>query len=226
MRYAAHVLDKFVIITLAVATLAACRSQEDCPRPSEPAECPEARDRSEPRSSASASVAAPSSSAPPAIGSAEAPKGFLRVFVANLVSTEGGAAVLLAEDPSEDAGQVLAIFVGGTEGVSLALRISGERFPRPLTHDLLDRTLAVLGGKVVEVRITRIEGTTFIGALFIGSGGKVLELDARPSDAIALAIGSGAPIYVASEVMKKAGVDRKDLTDDSKTRKPSDPTFL
>jgi bifunctional DNase/RNase len=117
---------------------------------------------------------------------------------------DGGAAVLLTDAKHS---RVLPIFVGGTEAVSIHLRLRKRHFDRPLTHDLLDSILHELGGKVVRAQIDEVRGETMIGSLVVQSaGGRITRLDARPSDAIALALGSGLPVFVARAVLETAGV--------------------
>jgi len=77
--------------------------------------------------------------------------------------------------------------------------------PRPLTHDLFVATLEQIGAPLTSVRITRLEDGVFYGELVLGERGATV-VDARPSDAIALALRAGAPVLVADEVMVEAGV--------------------
>jgi bifunctional DNase/RNase len=164
--------------------------------------------------------------APPAGSAVPAPLGFVRVFIDSLVPTDSGAAVLLSPEPEAEDARILAIFIGGTEALSIQLRLRAERYPRPLTHDLLDSSLTAFDAKVREARITKLVGTTFIGALVITRKDDVVELDARPSDAIALALGSEAPIFVAREVLDRSAISRKELEGWTKARRPGDPTLL
>ena len=100
--------------------------------------------------------------------------------------------------------------------MSIQLRLDGRTFKRPLTHDLVDSVLARLGGEVLSVRVDRVEDEIFYGTLVLKNGGGQVELDSRPSDAIALAVGSNAPIYVAQGVIDAAGMrlDELDENDD------------
>jgi bifunctional DNase/RNase len=114
-----------------------------------------------------------------------------------------GAALLLA-----DAGEtvVMPIYIGGTEGRSIGLRLHGRRDSRPLTHDLLDAAVRKLGGEVWKVHVDDLRDNTYIGRVYLRKGDRILDLDARPSDAIALAIGDKVPIYVSRRVLDEAGV--------------------
>lgn len=88
------------------------------------------------------------------------------------------------------------------------LRLRGEKSIRPLTHDLLDDVVKQLRGEIVKVQVDELRHETgiFHGSIYIRSGRRVMRLDARPSDAIALAIGNRIPIYCAQKVLDEAGV--------------------
>jgi len=116
----------------------------------------------------------------------------------------GASAVLLVEDGTKVA---LPIFIGGTEALSIHLRLDKQKFTRPLTHDLFDSAVAKLGGHVESVRVDKLENNVFLGTVVLAGGSGNIDLDARPSDAIAIALGNGAPIHVAREVLERAGLD-------------------
>jgi RNA polymerase sigma factor (sigma-70 family) len=103
----------------------------------------------------------------------------------------------------EEAGgdRQLPIYVGEPEATALALHLVDAELPRPMTHVLLGRVIEALGGRVAEVAVTRLTELTFYGQVVVeGPGGRV-EVDARPSDAINLAVLSGAPIRVEPAVL-------------------------
>jgi bifunctional DNase/RNase len=129
--------------------------------------------------------------------------------VLGVTSTDDGPAVLLGDDSGD---LVLPIMVGGTEALSIAMRHAGRARERPLTHDLLEAMLRELGGALVKVQVDELRGTTFIGTAFVRRDGRVVALDARPSDAIALAVGSRVPIFVARPVVDTAAVKIKDAS--------------
>jgi bifunctional DNase/RNase len=144
------------------------------------------------------------------------PAGYKRMAVGGIAPTEHGSAVVLADDSAKTG---LLIFVGGSEALSIALRLEHKKYERPLTHDLLDNVLKKLGGDVVSVRVDRLEDDVFYGSVLIHRDGRLFEVDARPSDALALAIGNSAPVYVSENVIKQAGIDiekfdMKRLSDD------------
>lgn len=155
-------------------------------------------------------VAPASATSPTAAAYADggAPRGYELAKVLDLVQQEDSAAVLLV-DPSGTT--VLPIFVGGTEALTIELRIDGQHYARPLTHDLLLSLVKELGGEPVKVQVDDLRGDVFVGSVFVKTDGRVLQLDARPSDAIALALGSGVPIFVSKSVMLAAGVRREEI---------------
>jgi bifunctional DNase/RNase len=141
--------------------------------------------------------------APAATEPLAAPKGYLELEVGAVIAAPGGHAVVLVHQKREVA---IPIFIGGTEALSINLRHNKRHYARPLTHDLLDAIMEKLGGELVHIQIDAIRDDTYVGAVFVRQGTEIIEVDARPSDAIALAIGSRVPIYVAEEVLEKAGV--------------------
>jgi bifunctional DNase/RNase len=130
-------------------------------------------------------------------------------------STGGAYALLLKE---VFGARRLPIIIGSFEAQSIALEIEGIKPPRPLTHDLLKNMIDLLGGTVSEVIINELRDNTFFAKIKIEVSSLSNEIDSRPSDAIALAVRTGAPLYVAEEVMKIAAFipssDDKDEIDD------------
>lgn len=149
---------------------------------------------------------APEPIAPPP--TAVRPDGYVTMTVLGVITTEDGNAVVLVDENHEF---LVPLSIGGTEAASIALRHNGDTFERPLTHDLLDSALKRLGAVLLQVQVDELRDLTFIGSVFVSYEGKVIELDARPSDAIALALGNHAPIYVAQKVLQQAGIRAKDL---------------
>jgi hypothetical protein len=110
----------------------------------------------------------------------------------------------LLEEPG--AGRVLPIWIGAQEATSILIAVSGERAPRPLSHDLMKLLLDTLGATVERVDVTRIDEGTFYAEIALMSSTGPYVVDARPSDAIALAVRTGAPLFVAEEVLEEAGI--------------------
>lgn len=101
----------------------------------------------------------------------------------------------------------LPIWIGPFEAEAIAAELQGLRAPRPMTHDLLKSVLAHLGAQVTHVLITSLRGDTFYARIFLDVGGQVTDIDSRPSDAIALAVRTQSPIFVAEEVLAQAGLE-------------------
>lgn len=104
----------------------------------------------------------------------------------------------------EDGDRVLPIWVGIFEANAIALQIENVTTPRPMTHDLLRNVIADLDGSVEKIVVSDLKENTFYALIYVRIRGEVVAVDARPSDAIALALRVGAPIFVEDEVVKNA----------------------
>ncbi|MBN2377931.1 MAG: bifunctional nuclease family protein [Sedimentisphaerales bacterium] len=93
------------------------------------------------------------------------------------------------------------IVIGINEAIAIDRRLKGIPTPRPMTHDLLYRTITQLGGRLDRVIINDIRDHTFYAMLIIERDGKLLEIDSRPSDAIALGVVDNTPIFVAEHIL-------------------------
>ncbi|HET8796320.1 MAG TPA: bifunctional nuclease family protein [Thermoanaerobaculia bacterium] len=98
----------------------------------------------------------------------------------------------------------LPIWVGIFEANAIALQLENITTPRPMTHDLLRNTIAQLDARVTRIVINDLRDSTFFAQIRISLGDRMLEIDARPSDAIALALRAEAPIFVAQSVLDQA----------------------
>ena len=98
----------------------------------------------------------------------------------------------------------LHILIGLSEATSIALALQGQEPERPLSHDLLSVMLSTLGQRLTSVEVTRLESSTYYALLRLEGDGEERQVDARPSDAIALALRAGAPVFVADEVLRDA----------------------
>ncbi len=114
----------------------------------------------------------------------------------------------------------LPIWVGIFEANAIALQLENVTTPRPMTHDLLRNMISELDARVIRVVINDLRDSTFFAQIKLITGGRTLELDARPSDAIALALRTEAPIFVAQEVLDQAQTITPDGEDqDEKVKK-------
>ena len=103
-----------------------------------------------------------------------------------------------------DGQRQLPIIIGVAEAAAIKMKVSNIRPPRPLTHDLLKNILDQMGACIERVIINKLEGNTFYAQLFLrAADGNVINIDARPSDSIALALRTQAPIFVEEEVFRK-----------------------
>lgn len=98
----------------------------------------------------------------------------------------------------------LPIWVGIFEANAIALQLENVTTPRPMTHDLLRNMISELDAQVTRIVINDLRDSTFFAQIRVLTGGRTLELDARPSDAIALALRTEAPIFVAQSVLEQA----------------------
>jgi len=110
--------------------------------------------------------------------------------------------ILLMEDSGHQ--RILPIWIGAPEANIIALQLENIPTPRPLTHDLLCRVLESVEGRIKEVRICDCREETYFARLILHHDGKELEVDARPSDAVALALKNKVPIYVKDKVFTLA----------------------
>ncbi|WP_298814821.1 bifunctional nuclease family protein [Chloroflexus sp.] len=117
----------------------------------------------------------------------------------------------------------LPIWIGQFEADAIAMAIQGHEPQRPMTHDLLKAAIGELDGLVRHIYINDIRDNTFFARILIDQAGRAIELDARPSDAIALAERVQAPIFVADHVLEQAGVlfDEEEQSEDVTPPAPS-----
>jgi bifunctional DNase/RNase len=106
----------------------------------------------------------------------------------------------------KEADRYLPIWIGSFEAQAIATKISGNPLGRPLTHDLMATAFSDLGISVKRIVVTRLADQVFYARLYVKQDGRDLDFDARPSDAIALAVRVECPIFVATEVMETAGI--------------------
>ncbi len=117
----------------------------------------------------------------------------------------------------------LPIWIGQPEAASILMKLQGTSAPRPLTHDLFTDTLALLDAEVVRVCVTELRENTFHATITIRQNGSELEIDSRPSDAIALAVRTDAPIFADDSVIEESAIEfegddvnEEDLVDEFK----------
>ena len=106
----------------------------------------------------------------------------------------------------KDAERYLPIFIGPAEANAIAIKLRGETLPRPLTHDLLRNIIEVVGASVDSIKISDLMNDTFYAKIVFNVEGERIEIDARPSDALALAVRVDVSIFVEDSVLDKAGI--------------------
>ncbi|MCD6422636.1 MAG: bifunctional nuclease family protein [Elusimicrobia bacterium] len=111
------------------------------------------------------------------------------------------SAVVFLSDMEEK--KTLPIWIGLFEAQAIQAALRGEVFSRPLTHDLLKNVIESSGGKLKHILIHKLEHNTYFSRIFVDRGGAIIDIDARPSDAICLALKSSAKIYVSREIYEK-----------------------
>ena len=136
----------------------------------------------------------------------------LNVLGISYSQTQTGAYALVLGE--ENGNRRIPIIIGGLEAQAIAVQLEGLKLPRPLTHDLFYKFAMEYGIVVETVLIFRLEEGIFYSKLICTNSGKRVELDARTSDAVALALRFGCPIYTTAEIIDRAGIV---FTDDSQS---------
>ena len=111
--------------------------------------------------------------------------------------------VILKEKVAE---RYLPIWIGPSEADAIAVKLQGVNVPRPLTHDLLSSIIGVLGASISSIIVSDLKNDTFYARIILNVNGGQTEVDSRPSDALALAVRVGAPIYAEETVLDRAGI--------------------
>jgi bifunctional DNase/RNase len=131
--------------------------------------------------------------------------GFTEMQVDSIrVHMPSGQHVVILKDRVQD--RYLPIWIGIYEANAIALKITGITPDRPITHDLMTNIFKDLGATIQRVEVSSLSSDVFYARIHLSVGGKTMEVDARPSDAIALAVRAEAPILVSDEVLERAGV--------------------
>jgi bifunctional DNase/RNase len=129
------------------------------------------------------------------------------VYIAESEGSSSAPVVLLEDEKA----RIVPIFVGLSEAVSIHHAISGELSPRPMTHDLFISVLECLSASITNVLIDDLDEGIYYARLTIKSDGKQSEIDARPSDCLALALRSRAPIEVQEKVVLESSISKSDV---------------
>ncbi|HUZ84347.1 MAG TPA: bifunctional nuclease family protein [Gaiellales bacterium] len=106
-----------------------------------------------------------------------------------------------------DGTRFLPIWIGHPEAAAILMKLQGQPTPRPMTHDLLTRVIGEVHGEVVQVVVTELRDSTFYALITLRVNGSEVEIDSRPSDALALAVRTEAPIFVADSVIDDSAIE-------------------
>lgn len=130
----------------------------------------------------------------------------------HIEATSGAPLLLLREQAAPH--RVVPIFVGGPEAASIAVALSGQTPPRPLTHDLMVSLVEGLAAHIDAVEVTGMDDGTFVATISVSGPGGEHRLDTRPSDAIALAVRVDAPLYMNDELLDQVGAIMSEAPDE------------
>ena len=106
-----------------------------------------------------------------------------------------------------DSNKFLPIWIGHPEAAAILMKLQGASTPRPMTHDLLSDMLGELDATCTRVAVTELRENTFYASITLAINGRELEIDSRPSDALALAVRAGAPIFAAEDVIEESAIE-------------------
>ncbi|EHN09645.1 protein of unknown function DUF151 [Patulibacter medicamentivorans] len=106
-----------------------------------------------------------------------------------------------------ESNRFLPIWIGHPEAAAILMRLQGASTPRPMTHDLMVDLLGEFEVKCVQVAVTELRDNTFFATITLEQNGREVEIDSRPSDALAFAVRCGAPIYAADDVIEESAIE-------------------
>ncbi len=106
-----------------------------------------------------------------------------------------------------DSNKFLPIWIGHPEAAAILMKLQGASTPRPMTHDLVTDMLTQLEVQVVRIAVTELRENTFYAEITVQQNGSEIQIDSRPSDAIALAVRAEAPIFVADDVIEESAIE-------------------
>src|ERR671938_1149003 len=106
-----------------------------------------------------------------------------------------------------DGNKFLPIWIGHPEAAAILMKLQGASTPRPMTHDLVTDMLAQLDARVIRIAVTELRENTFYAMITVSIDGSEIEVDSRPSDAIALAVRAEAPIFAADSVIEESAIE-------------------
>ncbi|MFI3272840.1 MAG: bifunctional nuclease family protein [Pseudomonadota bacterium] len=120
----------------------------------------------------------------------------------------------------DQSGQIIPIWIGAMEAMSISYALNGTKPPRPLTHDLLLNTIAAMRGELIRIEINELQEGTFKSELIVAMGTKPIRVDCRPSDAVALALRARVPVMIHQQVLRAALTNTQYILQDGTVRVP------
>lgn len=133
------------------------------------------------------------------------------------VDRNTGAPVVILKETEGESKRILLIWIGESEAWAIENRLKEVTMPRPMTHDLLKNVINAIDGKVQSICVNAFEKTTFFAQVKLELNGEEYDIDARPSDALALALRCDAPIYVDEDVIEENGFLEEEVKKDKDT---------
>src|SRR5438309_6202736 len=159
------------------------------------------------------------------VGGPSMSTGFTEMQVDSIrVHQQSNQHVVILKEKAAD--RYLPIWIGLYAANAIALRITGIAPPRPITHDLISNILRDMGARITRVEVSSLSDDVFYARILMNVDGRKIDVDARPSDAIALAVRAEAPIMVANEVLEKAGIVPELEGDDGEDQDTKVPTVF
>jgi len=133
-----------------------------------------------------------------------------KIFSLILLPPDGQFLITLEE---VNGTRLIPIWIGANEGSAIAMHLQNEAAPRPMTHDLMFNVLTNLGAKIEKVIVSDIKDGAYYAILELSINGKTYQIDARPSDSIALAVRASAPLFIDDKVFEKSPVIEKPISE-------------
>ncbi len=137
------------------------------------------------------------------------------------IDQSSGAPIVVMKEKEGASKRMLLIWIGESEAGAIQMSLENLVLPRPMTHDLFKTVIETLDGEVTSICVHNVEEQTFYAQVNLQANGEAFDIDARPSDAIALALRCDAPIYVAEKVIENHGFPESEL-ERAQKREPKD----
>ena len=109
----------------------------------------------------------------------------------------------------------LPIWIGHAEAAAILMKLQGAESPRPMTHDLLNDVVGELNAQITKITVTELKENTFYALITLQASQSEIEIDSRPSDALALAVRTNAPIFAADKVIEESGIEFEGESEDT-----------